>query len=1118
VDNVGDVGWFTSLALDDNDYPHISYFDFTNYDLKYARWTGTEWVIETVDSAGNVGLYTSLALDSNGWPHICYLDWDTGDLKYARWTGINWEIETVDSAGGVGLWTSISLDSQDRPHISYQDYGNQDLKYARWTGTGWMIEVVDSAGNVGHHTSIALDSNDYPHIAYQDYQPNYDLKYARWTGSAWVIQTVDQSIANVGEEGISIALDSQDNPHISYPDRSNKCLKYARWTGAEWILETVDTDGVGTWTSIVLDTLDRPHISYHDYVNLDLKYAHVVMLPTAPSLYKPINGEITNDSTPTFEWFRSLDADSHRLLVDNDPGFLSPQINVLLGPADNVYTPSSAFPDGKYYWKVVAVNPAGGSASSEWSFTIDTQAPSPPQLLSPANETVMGDNTPIFMWSDIVEVVKYELEVDNDSDFNSLVLGRTELTSSFYQVLDDEALADENYFWRVRAIDNVGNVGDWSTVWIFEINSSLPSDEIKPPTPSLELPENDTITSDDTPLFDWEEVSDPSGVMYEIQIDGDQDFSPPLEFEKVGLQISEYQLANDEALADGDHFWRVRAIDGVGNVGDWSEIWTLLIDTTTPSAPELLNPPDNSITDDNTPTFTWAAVDDLSGVTYTLQVDNDPDFSSPEIDAPNLTGISYTHWEALADGYYTWRVVVKDGVGNESISEVWTFRISTLGPPIPILLEPVNGTKTNDNAPIFKWMTVDPAISVTYDLQIDNDENFGSPENMVSGLMDNFYVLSAPLPDGNYFWHVRSVSDLGNIGDWSLTWTLLIDTLKPSAPTLMSPTNGTKINDNIPLFDWGDVLDASGVTYRFEIDNDNDFSSPELIKNNLATSQYKVLDNEALADENYFWRVRAFDGAGNVGEWSSVWAVMIDAHPPGIPSLLSPKHGATFDTTPTFDWADVSDPSGVTYLLEIDNGITFDSPNLRKLGLTISEYEVLSHEALPEGTWYWRVRAFDGAGNAGDWSTIWTLIIQTPPPPLPFPIPWALLAVLALAIGAGALMVIAATRYRPAVYMKAPVNWKILPLQLSRLRRAFFLKRLTKAFLTLTPRRKLIGWEVLSIQLSRLRGALSIEHLREALLIRIRPRRLSRWEALPNQLNRLGKATSLERLRKALSR
>ena len=61
------------LPLDANGNPHISYYDVTNGDLKYAFFD-TAWHIETVDTNGDAGKFTSLALDADSKPHISYYD------------------------------------------------------------------------------------------------------------------------------------------------------------------------------------------------------------------------------------------------------------------------------------------------------------------------------------------------------------------------------------------------------------------------------------------------------------------------------------------------------------------------------------------------------------------------------------------------------------------------------------------------------------------------------------------------------------------------------------------------------------------------------------------------------------------------------------------------------------------------------------------------------------------------------------------------------------------------------------------------------------------------------------------------------------------------------------
>jgi len=135
------------------------------------------WEIVTVDNIVFGGCFTSIALDSFDRPHISYYDASNRDLKYAHYDGMVWHVEAVDSVGRIGEHTSIALDSFDRPHISYYDASNRDLKYAHYDGMVWHVEAVDSVGRVGEHTSIALDSFDRPHVSYYDWT-NRNLKNA----------------------------------------------------------------------------------------------------------------------------------------------------------------------------------------------------------------------------------------------------------------------------------------------------------------------------------------------------------------------------------------------------------------------------------------------------------------------------------------------------------------------------------------------------------------------------------------------------------------------------------------------------------------------------------------------------------------------------------------------------------------------------------------------------------------------------------------------------------------------------------------------------------------------------------------------------------------------------
>lgn len=98
----------------------------------------------------------------------------------------------------------------------------------------------------------------------------------------------------------------------------------------------------------------------------------------------------------------------------------------------------------------------------------------------------------------------------------------------------------------------------------------------------------------------------------------------------------------------------------------------------------------------------------------------------------------------------------------------------------------------------------------------------------------------------------------------------------------------------------------------------------------------------------------------------------METTPPPVPQIVSPKEGSRagwFDRiTPTFEWDAVSDPSGVTYSLQISAKSDFTTTLLSKDNLAESKYRLTDEEALARGTYYWRVKAIDGASNDSGWT------------------------------------------------------------------------------------------------------------------------------------------------------
>ncbi|MBN1862367.1 MAG: hypothetical protein JW790_01835 [Dehalococcoidales bacterium] len=94
----------------------------------------------------------------------------------------------------------------------------------------------------------------------------------------------------------------------------------------------------------------------------------------------------------------------------------------------------------------------------------------------------------------------------------------------------------------------------------------------KPATPVLQEPAFSQAAEPET-HFDWDEVTDPSGVSYSLQVAADDNFSA-IVLNKEGLSDSEYTLSGEESLTlskgGSSYYWRVKAVDGTLTESDWT--------------------------------------------------------------------------------------------------------------------------------------------------------------------------------------------------------------------------------------------------------------------------------------------------------------------------------------------------------------------------------------------------------------------------------------------------------------------------------------------------------------------------------------------------------------------
>ena len=225
----GHDGWDNRIAIDAQGRPHISAIDPVDFGgggvEYYSLQPDGSWVVEQVSSKPQTYRFaTSIAIDPQGNPHISYFDGDDRQLILASRGEDGWS-ETAIEGGNAGIFSSLIIDNEGRFHVSYyQQTSNSggNVKYATRgpNETQWEIREIDRLTSViinmtgaRNSTSVAVDSQGNPWVAYNDREV---LKVAAWDGSAWRASTVAEAGQRPLGQLVVLKLDGDDRPHLTY--------------------------------------------------------------------------------------------------------------------------------------------------------------------------------------------------------------------------------------------------------------------------------------------------------------------------------------------------------------------------------------------------------------------------------------------------------------------------------------------------------------------------------------------------------------------------------------------------------------------------------------------------------------------------------------------------------------------------------------------------------------------------------------------------------------------------------------------------------------------------------------------------------------------------------------
>jgi alpha-mannosidase len=181
-------------------------------------------------------------------------------------------------------------------------------------------------------------------------------------------------------------------------------------------------------------------------------------------------------------------------------------------------------------------------------------------------------------------------------------------------------------------------------------------------------------------------------------------------------------------------------------------------------------------------------------------------------------------------------------------------------------------------------------------------------------------------------------------------------------PSLLKPENDTVVPTLKPTFTW--KAGTGAARYELQLDLVN---PPAATPISVAGTSY--IPATPLQSAAYYWRVRSVSASGVISDWSETRSFIAGGAPP---------RNYYQTGSPILTWSPISWASA--YEVQVSSNATFTgTPAFSQTNIPASgPLQAQVNPPLPDGTYYWRVRAKDAGGQWRTWSAPDTFTIDIP--------------------------------------------------------------------------------------------------------------------------------------------